>query len=69
MMNKRQAERLAKKISVDDPQCRVEAIRDWGTGYFDLRVIDTRTGIQFIVHDSANWTERRKLAELYGATS
>lgn len=62
-MDKRTANRLARRIQADDPQCRVTGTRDYGAGDYGLDVIDTRTGISFVVDTEADWEERVKAAQ------
>lgn len=59
-MNRRDAERLSRRIVKEDPQCRVTGIQHYGVhGGWALTVLDTRTGYPFTVNDADDWQERQ----------
>lgn len=61
------AKSLAKRIERDDPQCHVQSYRSYGSGGYGLNVVDTRTGIAFVVDSLADWQERGKATNAYDA--
>jgi hypothetical protein len=62
-MTKRQAQRLARRITRDDPRCQVTdyhrtpTVRGPRIWFWVLAVTDTRTGYGFIVRDPEHWAE------------
>jgi len=63
-MNKREAQKLAKRIEGDDPLCRVTGLWHWHHGRWGIDVTDTRTGYPFVVGSEYDWEMRRRAAEL-----
>jgi hypothetical protein len=58
-VDKRTAERLARKIERDDPRCSAASINRWGSGGYSLTVTDSRTGYRFQVYSPQDWEERK----------
>lgn len=63
-MNKHEAENLGKRIVAEDPRCRVDGLRSEVGGY-NIDVVDTRTGYQFVIASPADWDERVAEAKRY----
>ena len=66
-MNRKEAEKLAKQIEREAPECRVtDTLVDRGGRYpaYVLSVTDTRTGDSFLVPNPESWTERHNWAKL-----
>lgn len=57
------ARELAQEIEEHD--CRVTGRRCWGEGRWELEVVDTMTGIRFLVIDRVDWEERLRASQLY----
>jgi chlorite dismutase len=57
-MNKRTVELLGGQIERDDPKCQVTGVRSYGKGSYGLDVVDTRTGVSFVVNSAEQWTVR-----------
>jgi hypothetical protein len=57
-MNKRTAEQVTKQIERDDPKCQVTGLRSYGRGSYGVDVIDTRTGVSFVVNSADQWGTR-----------
>jgi chlorite dismutase len=57
-MNKRTAELLGGQIERDDPKCQVTGVRSYGEDSYALDVVDTRTGVSFVVNSVEQWTAR-----------
>lgn len=62
-MDKRMAERLAKRIERDDQAVSVAGVRRYAVGAYVVECQDTRNGIPFLVHNPEDWEERVKASE------
>lgn len=54
-MDKKTAQRLAKRIEREDSKCQVTGIRHHDSGYYSLAVTDMRNGYPFVVTDVKDW--------------
>ena len=61
-MNKREAERLARKIG-RTPGVQVTGMRKYGPGAYALDCVDTRSGYPFVIHNAENWEEHQRAAD------
>jgi hypothetical protein len=62
-MNKREAQRLARRIEREAPRCRVTGLRHYGGGRYSLDVADTIEGSPFEVSSVEDWEERQRAAD------
>ena len=64
-MDKRMADRLARRIERDTPDCSVTGTRRHGPGNYSLDVVNTETGVPFQVSCPEAWQERMRVASYY----
>jgi hypothetical protein len=62
-MDKKTAQRLAKRIEREDSKCQVTGIRHHDSGYYSLAVTDMRNGYPFVVTDIEDWERRQQEAQ------
>jgi len=62
-MNHREAQRLARRIEREDPRCHVTGTRRYEGSSYALDVVDTRTGIPFVVNSPEDWDDRVRAAK------
>lgn len=66
MMTKTEANRLSKIITRTSPHCRIDGLRKWGGDGYELDVVDTTTGVPFVVSDRGEWLDRLTDVAAYG---
>ena len=62
-MDKRTAQRLAKRIERDDAKCHVAGLR-WETGVgYSVTIVDARSGYIVVVRSVEDWERRQREAQ------